>query len=128
MSMSAKEAATKWIDAKSKSARTKVRNEVAAISETNKRVRWKHLLRDIDAGDEVRIRARATGDWKAVAAERKAAKPKRKAKAKATTKRKASSGVKPKAADAMSELAAKVAQLDEHEFVSFLTAITEARR
>lgn len=123
MSMSAKEAATKWIDAKSKSARTKVRNEVAAISETNKRVRWKHLLRDIDAGDEVRIRARATGDWKAVAAERKA-----KAKAKATTKRKASSGVKPKAADAMSELAAKVAQLDEHEFVSFLTAITEARR
>jgi chitodextrinase len=83
---SAKTAAAAWINARNAAAKKVIRDKVAATAKTNKRKRWSRLLKDIDANDKVRVKARASGDWKPVndarpvtPAKPKATKPKAKA-------------------------------------------------
>jgi hypothetical protein len=97
---SAKTAAAAWVEAQGAPAKKKIRAAVAATAKVSSRKRWAALLKDIDAGDKVRVKARATGDWSAVNAARPVtpAKPKAKAKAKA-----------PVAAEAVSALDAAMA-------------------
>jgi hypothetical protein len=82
---SAKTAAAAWVEAQGAPAKKKIRAAVAATAKVSSRKRWAALLKDIDANDKVRVKARATGDWSAVNAARPVtpAKPKAKAKAKA---------------------------------------------
>ena len=77
---SAKTAAAAWLKGNA-AAKKKIHAKVIATSKTNKRKRWVALAKDMEANDKARIKARATGDWKAVNAARpvtpkKAAKPK----------------------------------------------------
>lgn len=115
--VSAKDFALAYAQAKTKPARAKIREQVAAKAETNKRVRWTRLLADIDAGDVTRIEARGTGDWKAVNATRVAAeaKPKTKAKAKAP------------ANNAMDDLVASLADVDDIALAAFFNKLAKAR-
>ena len=59
----AKAAAAAYAAAKNAQDRKTLREAVAARAAASPRVRWQHLLKDIDAGDMARIKARATGDW-----------------------------------------------------------------
>ncbi len=63
---SAKTAAAAWINARNAAAKKVIRDKVAATAKTNKRKRWSRLLKDIDANDKVRVKARASGNWKPV--------------------------------------------------------------
>lgn len=94
VNMSAREAAQKFINARTKKSKTEIRDFVAARAKASKRTRWQHLLKAIDAGDTARIKARADADWSAVNAARAEAEPKAPAKSKAKTPAK-----QPKAAD-----------------------------
>lgn len=87
---SAKAAAAAWI-AGNAAAKKSIRNRVAETAAKSPRKRWAALLKDIDAADKVRVKARATGDWSAVNAAREEApaKPKASPKAKAAPKAKA---------------------------------------
>ena len=84
---SAKAAAAAWI-AGNAAAKKSIRNRVADTASKSPRKRWAALLKDIDAGDKVRVKARATGDWSAVNKARDAAKPKPEPKAAKPTKAK----------------------------------------
>lgn len=84
---SAKAAAAAWI-AGNAAAKKSIRNRVAETAAKSPRKRWAALLKDIDAGDKVRVKARATGDWSAVNKARDAAKPKPEPKAAKPTKAK----------------------------------------
>jgi len=81
---SAKAAAAAWLKGNA-AAKKSIRNRVAEKVEASKRVRWAHLLRDIDAADVAKIKARATGDYSAT----KSAKPKPAPKPKAAKPTKA---------------------------------------
>lgn len=117
--VSAKDFALAYAQAKTKPARAKIREQVAAKAETNKRVRWTRLLADIDAGDVTRIEARGTGDWKAVNATRVAAEAKPKAKAKAKAKAPAN--------NAMDDLVASLADVDDIALAAFFNKLAKAR-
>lgn len=88
---------------------------------------WGNLLNAMEDNDVARVTARATGDWSAVEAERKArvsAKPKAtaKAKPKATPKAKA----QPKADDAVIAGLANVAsQMTDAQVMAFLNVLAE---
>lgn len=84
---SAKAAAAAWI-AGNAAAKKSIRNRVAETASKSPRKRWAALLKDIDAADKVRVKARATGDWSAVNKARDAAKPKPEPKAAKPTKAK----------------------------------------
>lgn len=84
---SAKAAAAAWI-AGNAAAKKSIRNRVAETAAKSPRKRWAALLKDIDAADKVRVKARATGDWSAVNKARDAAKPKPEPKAAKPTKAK----------------------------------------
>lgn len=88
---SAKAAAAAWIAANAAEKKT-IRTRVAETAQKSPRKRWAALLKDIDAADVARVKARATGDWKAINAAREAAP----AKPKAPTKAKAKSAPKAK--------------------------------
>ena len=66
----AKAAAAAYAAAKNAQDRKTLREAVAASAAASPRVRWQHLLKDIDAGDMARIKARATGDWSPINATR----------------------------------------------------------
>jgi hypothetical protein len=57
--MSAREAAAKFLAAKSAKGKATVRDYVAACASTSKRVRWGNLLSAIDANDLARVQAYA---------------------------------------------------------------------
>jgi hypothetical protein len=90
---SAKAAAAAWIAANADAKKT-IRNRVAETAQKSPRKRWAALLKDIDAADVARVKARATGDWKAINAARAAAAP---AKPKAPTKAKSAPKANPQA-------------------------------
>ena len=79
---SAKAAADAWIKARNAAAKKSILAKVVAKSKVpNAKKRWASLAKDMEANNKARIKARATGDWKAVNAARpvtpkKAAKPK----------------------------------------------------
>jgi hypothetical protein len=127
--MSAREAATKFLAAKSAKAKTTVRDYVAACASTSKRVRWGNLLSAIDANDLARVQAyAAVGEakreaWAAVKAANAPAKPKAtpaKAKAKAAP-------AKQDAAPDINALAQALASMDETAQAAFLNAFARAR-
>ena len=72
---SAKAAAAAWVKGNA-AAKKSIRNRVAETAAKSPRKRWAALLKDIDAADVARVKARATGDWSAVNKARDAAKPK----------------------------------------------------
>jgi hypothetical protein len=127
--MSAREAAAKFLAAKSAKAKTTVRDYVAACASTSKRVRWGNLLSAIDANDLARVQAyAAVGEakreaWAAVKAANAPAKPKAtpaKAKAKAAP-------AKQDAAPDINALAQALASMDETAQAAFLNAFARAR-
>jgi len=71
---SAKAAAAAWVKGNA-AAKKSIRNRVADTASKSPRKRWAALLKDIDAADVARVKARATGDWSAVNKARDAAKP-----------------------------------------------------
>lgn len=86
---SAKTAAAAWAAETSVTSKKSIRDRIAETAKVSPRKRWAALLKDIDSGDVARVKARATGDWKAINAAREAAAPtKPKAKAKAAPKAK----------------------------------------
>lgn len=85
----AKAAAAAYAAAKTAQERKKIREAVAARAAASPRVRWQHLLKDIDAGDMARVKARATGDWSAINATREAKPAKAPAKAPAKSPKRA---------------------------------------
>lgn len=105
--MSAREAAKKFLNARTKKAKGEVREFVAARAKASKRTRWQHLLKAIDAGDTARIKARAEADWSAVNEARAKAEPKApaKTKAKAPARKASTRKAQPKAADPLDEAA-----------------------
>lgn len=129
--MSAREAAAKFLAAKSAKGKTTVRDYVAACASTSKRVRWGNLLAAIDANDLARVQAyAAVGEakreaWAAVKAANAPAKPKAtpakpKAKAKAAP-------AKQDAAPDINALAQALASMDETAQAAFLNAFARAR-
>lgn len=116
---SAKAIAQAYAKAKTKAARTEIRDYVAATSKTSKRIRWQHLLADIDAGDVTRVSARATGDWSKV-------KPKVVASADAPAKPKATKA-KAKPANDMGAMVAEMASWDDTQMAAFFAALTAAQ-
>ena len=84
---SAKAAAAAWVKGNA-AAKKSIRNRVAETAAKSPRKRWAALLKDIDAADVARVKARATGDWSAVNKARDAAKPKPAPKAAKPTKAK----------------------------------------
>ena len=84
---SAKAAAAAWVKGNA-AAKKSIRNRVADTASKSPRKRWAALLKDIDAADVARVKARATGDWSAVNKARDAAKPKPAPKAAKPTKAK----------------------------------------
>lgn len=127
--MSAREAAAKFLAAKSAKGKTTVRDYVAACASTSKRVRWGNLLSAIDANDLARVQAyAAVGEakreaWAAVKAANAPAKPKAtpaKAKAKAAP-------AKQDAAPDINALAQALASMDETAQAAFLNAFARAR-
>ena len=115
---SAKAIAQAYAKAKTKAARTEIRDYVAATSKTSKRIRWQHLLADIDAGDVTRVSARATGDWSKV-------KPKVVASTDAPAKPKAKAKAKP--ANDMGAMVAEMAAWDDTQMAAFFAALTAAQ-
>lgn len=85
---SAKAAAAAWVKGNA-AAKKSIRNRVADTASKSPRKRWAALLKDIDAADVARVKARATGDWSAVNKARDAAKPKPAPKPKAAKPTKA---------------------------------------
>jgi hypothetical protein len=90
---SAKTAAAAWAAETSVTSKKSIRDRIAETAKVSPRKRWAALLKDIDSGDVARVKARATGDWKAINAAREAAAPTKpkaspKAKAKAAPKAK----------------------------------------
>lgn len=116
---SAKTAAAAWINARNAAAKKVIRDKVAATAKTNKRKRWSRLLKDIDANDKVRVKARASGDWKPV----NDARPVTPAKPKATK-----SKAKPKAKReyVMPVVAEGVTAVDAAKALAALVASNEA--
>jgi len=129
--MSAREAAAKFLAAKSAKAKTTVRDYVAACASTSKRVRWGNLLSAIDANDLARVQAyAAVGEakreaWAAVKAANAPAKPKA-TPAKAKSKAKAAPA-KQDAAPDINALAQALASMDETAQAAFLNAFARAR-
>jgi hypothetical protein len=114
---SAKAIAQAYAKAKTKAARTEIRDYVAATSKTSKRIRWQHLLADIDAGDVTRVSARATGNWSKVTP--KVASTDAPAKPKATK-------AKAKPANDMGAMVAEMASWDDTQMAAFFAALTAA--
>ena len=79
---SAKAAAAAWMKARNAAAKKSILAKVVAKSKApNAKKRWASLAKDMEANNKARVKARATGDWKAINAARpvtpkKAAKPK----------------------------------------------------
>ena len=103
-------------------AKKKIRAAVAATAKVSSRKRWAALLKDIDANDKVRVKARATGDWSAVNAARPVtpAKPKAKAKAKAPVAAEAVSAVDAAMALATLVGAGKGASAEAGHLIAFI--------
>lgn len=112
---SAKALAGAYIAAKTKPQKDQVLACIREKADANKRVRWTRLLRDVEANDIVRVKARASGDWAAVNADRKA-KPDAPAKPKAATKAKA-------AAVTPESIAQAVANFSPDQMAAFFAAI-----
>lgn len=131
--MSAREAAAKFLAAKSAKGKATVRDYVAACASTSKRVRWGNLLSAIDANDLARVQAyAAVGEakreaWAAVKAAEAPAKPKAApAKPKAKAKAKAAPA-KQDAVPDINALAQALASMDETAQAAFLNAFARAR-
>jgi hypothetical protein len=118
---SAKAAAAAWVSATNAAAKKTIRTRVAETAQKSPRKRWAALLKDIDAGDVARVKARATGDWKAIndAREKAPAKPKAAPKAKPAPK------VAPKAA-APAKREAPKANISAVDAAKALAALIEA--
>ena len=127
--MSAREAAEKFLAAKSAKGKTSVREYVATCANTSKRKRWGNLLKAIDAGDIARIKAHAAvgeakkAAWAEVKAASAPAKPKA---APAKAKAKAKAPAKQDAPD-INALANALASMDEAAQAAFLNAFARAR-
>ena len=128
---SASALAAAYIAAKSAKGKKTIRDEVAARTETSKRLRWGRLLAAIDAGDAARVAAyAATGEAKAQAwaAVKAAEAPAPKAKRKAPAKRKpAAAKPKAQAADLATLAQALVDLPDEAALAAFFQQVITAR-
>ena len=125
--MSAREAAQKFLNARTKKAKGEIREFVAERARTSKRARWQHLLKAIDAGDNARIKARAEADWSSVNDARTKAEPKAptKTKAKAPARKTGTRKAQPKAADPLDE-AAKALGVDRDQLAA-MAALLKAQ-
>ena len=118
-----RDCASAWLNPK-----TKAKALARAKERSVHKKAWLNLANAMEANDVARVTARATGDWSAIEAERKArvsAKPKATAKAKATPKAKAVAPVTAEGNGMVEAMANIVGQMDADVQMAFLNLVAK---